>query len=311
MQRAYFFLFIILLAQCKTSPDKQAGTATADSTSKPRRAYDYCYTNKSGIFVFTAGDRIGRHLKLEANDVRLSPDGTWLAYTYSDSSFPERRVGLMDLETEKTTILDSGCYNCYGPVWSPDGKYLAYNAYADRQWRIKYVDRENTHAEFLIKKVDGHEYYSPQWAPDSRSIVVQDMAAVRIIDLGGNTLKTIPFSDIDTNIAVSSAISFLLTPKEEKLIYESGVSTDTIPAPNSDEPPSYIFSYDMNSKKVTRLTAAKYNCFKPVLRGDTIFCHGWDPAGEPHDMGNVYRMNINGGDFKLAFKSCNYFSCRR
>jgi len=27
-------------------------------------------------------------------------------------------------------------------------------------------------------------------------------------------------------------------------------------------------------------------------------------------MGNVYSMDINGRDFKVAFKNCSYFSCR-
>jgi hypothetical protein len=46
------------------------------------------------------------------------------------------------------------------------------------------------------------------------------------------------------------------------------------------------------------------------LRGDTIFCHGWNPQGDAHEMTNLYRMDMDGGNFRLAFKSCSYFSCR-
>jgi len=310
MQRAYFFLFLVLFAQCKSSSDKQAQTTDNATVSKPRRTYDYCYTNSSGIFVFNAGDRIGRQIKLDATDVHLSPDGTMLAYTYSDSANPERRIGMMDLETGRAVILDTACQNCYGPVWSPDGKYLAYNAFTGSEWGIKYVDTGGRHADFLARP-DTHGYYSPSWTADSKRVLVQNMSAVYFIDLKGTIVKTIPFQDIDTNITASSSMSFLLTPKEDKLIYSTGLKWDSVPAPNSDETPNYIFSYDMNSKKVIRLTQGKYNCFYPVLRGDTIFCHGWNPTGREHELTNLYRMDVNGGNFKLAFKSCSYFSCRQ
>ncbi|HEY4207542.1 MAG TPA: hypothetical protein VGM31_12045 [Puia sp.] len=306
MRPAFLFLFLILLVQCTSSPDKPAEVAAT-----PRHSYDYCYTNKTGIFVFNAGDRTGRHIKWEANDVQLSPDGTWLAYTDVSDSQSDRRIGLMDLESGKTTILDSACHNCYGPVWSPDGQYLAYNAFSGGEWNIKYVDTGDKHADFLTK-VKGHEHdcFSPQWTADSKRVLVQDLSAIYFIDLKGNVVKTIAFGDIDSTISGSSSMRFLLTPREDKLIYESELSTDSAAAPGSEEPPTYIFSYDMPSKKITRLTNWEYNCYNPVLKGDTIFCHGWDPHCAPGDMGNVYSLTINGGDFKLAFKNCRYFSCR-
>ena len=233
-----------------------------------------------------------------------------VAYTISDSVNPDRRIGMMDLETGRAVILDTACHNCYGPVWSPDERFLAYNAFTGSEWGIKYVDTGGRHADFLARPRDGQGYYSPSWTADSKKVLVQDMSAVYFVDLKGTILTTIPFNDIDTNISASSTMNFLLTPKEDKLIYASGNKMDTVVAPNSDETPSYIFSYDMSSKKVTRLTLGKYDCFYPVLRGDTIFCHGWDPLGGEHQLTNLYRLNMNGGDFKLAFKRCSYFSCR-
>jgi len=314
MQRAWFFFFLFLFAQCKTSPDKQvqAGADTATGAAgnvplvKSRRAYDYCYTNKSGIFVFNVGDKTGRHIELKGNDIQLSPDGTRLAYTDLGDPVADRRIGLMDLETGKTTILDPACHNCYGPVWSPDGAWLAYSAFTGHEWGIKYVDTGNRHADFIARPQETRGYYSPSWTADSKRVIVHDMSAVYFIDLNGHVLRTILFKDIDTSIAASSAMDFLLTSKEDKLIYWSSVDEQS----QSGEPPSCIFSYDMSSKKVTRLTSSKYDCFKPRLKGDTIFCHGSDIKEGARGFGNVYSMDISGGDFKVAYKHCTDFSCR-
>jgi hypothetical protein len=84
-----------------------------------------------GVYVFRSGDPAGTRIPLPGMDAKLSPDGAYLAFTYLVEPEDDRRIGLMNLTTLKTSLVDSACHNCYGPVWSPDGKRLAYNAMQD------------------------------------------------------------------------------------------------------------------------------------------------------------------------------------
>jgi hypothetical protein len=314
MNRYCLAFFLILFIGCKQPPDKQASDPGASSQRSSslavaaRKAYDYCYSNHSGLFVRNAGDTAGVHLTLSATDVKLSPDGTQLAYTDQNSPDHERRIGLMDLTTLQTTILDSACHNCYGPVWSPDGKYLAYNAMQGQQWNIKYLNIQRGKAAFITPQAENMGNFSPQWSADNKKIIVQDMAGVYIIDLNGNIVRTIDISSMDTTLLVSSSTQFLLTGKEDKLIFDCQVSTDSTDVNDEGEPPPHLFAYDLDAKKLTRLEPKDHICYNPVLKGDTIFCSGYKPKGK--GSLNIYGMDLSGAHFKLAFRGGQSFSCR-
>ena len=214
----------------------------------------------------------------------------------------------MNLTSLETSLLDSTCHNCYGPVWSPDGKYLAYNAMEGQQWNIKYINRESGHAAFITLHAGNLGNFSPQWSADSKKIIVQDMAGIYIIDLNGNVLRTIDISNMDSTILISSSTQFVLTGKEDKLIFDCQVSTDSAGANDEGEPPPHIFAYDLNTKKMTRLDPPDHNCFAPVLKGDTIFCSGYKPTGK--GSFGIYSMEISGAHFKQVFRDGQGFSCR-
>ena len=315
MNRYYLALSLILLTQCKQSPDKQVSEPQASSQGPSssivptRKAYDYCYSNRSGLFVCNAGDPSGIHIKLSVTDAKLSPDGTCLAYTDLNSPDQERRIGLMDLTTLKTALLDSGCHNCYGPVWSPDGKYLAYNAMQGQQWNVKYINIKSGKAAFLTPRAGKLGNFSPGWSADSKKIILQqDVAAIYIIDLNGNILRTIDMSNMDSTLLISSSTQFLLAGKEDKLIFDSPTTSDSTDTNDEGEPPPRLFAYDLDAKKVTLLGPVDHICYDPVLKGDTIFCTGYKDKGK--GIMNIYSMDLSGAHFRLAFKDCQDFSCR-
>jgi len=112
--------------------------------SSGKKGYDYCYNNGHGWYVARYGnDPV--HVYVNGNGASLSPDGTRIAYTDEGAPDHVRRIGVFDLEAGKVSILDTGCHNCYGPMWSPDGSHLVYNAMIGKEWGIKCVDKENKH----------------------------------------------------------------------------------------------------------------------------------------------------------------------
>jgi len=117
--------------------------------SGKKKCFDYCYVNGKGLYAVAYGKEPTR-IFVNGSDPRLSPDGRQIAYTDVGARDGQRRIGVFDLEAGKVTIYDTACHNCYGPVWSPDGQYLVYNAWTGKRWGIKYTDKDNQHPVVLI-----------------------------------------------------------------------------------------------------------------------------------------------------------------
>jgi dipeptidyl aminopeptidase/acylaminoacyl peptidase len=128
--------------------------------------------------------------------IALSPDGEWVAYTVEDdrkreSAQDERyrfytRTGvfleavgcdvwLANTKTYESRNLTGGKGSSSSPVWSPDGKYLAF-----------YSDRSGTERIWLWERATGQmrqlsdaiprpffNFQVVRWAPDSRSIIAK------------------------------------------------------------------------------------------------------------------------------------------
>ena len=264
--------------------------------SGKKKCFDYCYVNGKGLYAVAYGKEPTR-IFVNGSDPRLSPDGRQIAYTDIGARDGQRRIGVFDLEAGKVTIYDTACHNCYGPVWSPDGQYLVYNAWTGKRWGIKYTDRDNQHPVVLTAPTDSlMGYSSPTWSADGKKIVVQDMAAVYIYDLNGRVLQTVPFGQLDSSLSFSSATTFVLNKREDKLVYWAGMDDKS----GNGEPPSAVFVHDLGLGKSVRISPKGYECWQPVLKGDTVFCNG-KHAGSPKQ--NIYRMDLDGGHFALAYKN--------
>ncbi len=264
--------------------------------SAQKRSYDYCYANAHGLYVGNYGhDPV--HVYVNGTDASLSPDGTRIAYTDMGAPDHARRIGVLDLEAGKVILMDTGCHNCYGPVWSPDGAYLVYNAMIGNEWGIKCDDKDNLHPLEVAEAKDSLEgFFSPTWSCDSRKIAVQNMSGVYIYDLDGKVVRTIPFEQFDTSIQFSSESTFMLTGKEDKLVFWG--SDGSAVAARADAPAA-VFVYDLATARTNRISPKGYDCWHPVLKGDTIFCRGRHGNSLKE---NTYRMDMDGGHFKLAYK---------
>ena len=268
-------------------------------SGREKKGFDYCYATGRGLYVASYGQGDPQRVYINGTEAELSPDGSCIAYTDNGAPDHERRIAVLNLEAGKVTILDTACHNCYGPVWSPDGQYLAYNAFKAGSWSIKYVDKDNLHPVLLAATADSlRGYFAPTWSSDSRKILVQNMDTVFFYDLEGKVVRNIDLRQFDSAVSFTSLSTFLLTDKEDKLVCWGDVNEEG----KGDGPPSAVFAYDLETGKTSRLTPRGYDCWAPVIKGDTIFCGG-RPAASASGKGNIYRVGLDGDHFKLAYRN--------
>jgi Tol biopolymer transport system component len=109
-------------------------------------------------------------------DFAASPDGTQLAYSVPDTETGLTDIRLLDLTTgEDTMLVRCPESDCHTPVWSPDGRTLAYErmefesdfnlgASPVRIWLLDMTaDPPTTQPLYDDPQVVG---YTPQWSPD-------------------------------------------------------------------------------------------------------------------------------------------------
>jgi dipeptidyl aminopeptidase/acylaminoacyl peptidase len=282
MKHVYFLGAVCLFASCNLISGK-------------KKVFDYCYVNSKGLYAVANGKEPTR-IFVNGTEPRLSPDGRKIAYTDIGGKGHERRIGVFDLEAGKVTIMDTACHNCYGPVWSPDGNYLVYNAFTGKNWSIRYIDKENQHVVELATPTDSLlGFSSPTWSWDGKKIVVQNMSAVCIYGLDGRVLQSVPFEQLDTSVSFSSSTSFVLNKKEDKLVYWAGIGEEL-----KGEPHTAVFVHDLGAGKSMRVSPKGYECWQPTLKGDTIYCNGKKGASGKE---SVYRMDLDGGHFTVALKN--------
>ena len=106
------------------------------------------YERGENIFV---ADADGTHSKKIAKGAlpEISPDGTRIAFnTEGDAKNrpgPERHIAIADVASGKATVLPSiPSDNCFGPVWSPDGKQLAFSTMTDNAWHLGLVNADGS-----------------------------------------------------------------------------------------------------------------------------------------------------------------------
>ena len=101
-------------------------------------------------------DSDGTHSKKIAEGAlpEISPDGTRVAFnTEGDAKNrpgPERHIAIADVASGKVTVLPNiPSDNCFGPVWSPDGKQLAFSIMADKAWQLGLVNADGSAFRFV------------------------------------------------------------------------------------------------------------------------------------------------------------------
>jgi TolB protein len=262
------------------------------------------YEHGENIFV---ADVDGTHAKKIAAGAlpEISPDGTRVAFnTEGDAKNrpgPERHIAIADLASGKVTVLPNiPSDNCFGPVWSPDGKQLAFSIMADKAWQLGLVNADGSGFRFVKNsELKPEAFGAPEWARDGKSIFCHDLDNIYQIDLDGNALKKWEVAKILTDASMNGGDRLSVSPNGKSLLMDVDCGSEH-ERKNWDGPQPAIEKFDLSGDKAVRVTGKDDFVWEPFwLSGNDFLCI---MQKENENQPSIYRMALDGKNAKLLVK---------
>src|SRR5689334_2462206 len=133
--------------------------------------------------VFTAEDMLAVRSFAGGQPVAVSPAGQWIAYVLTDTSDewnvqeprPTGHVVVQALGGDRPgapRALTTGAAHSSFPVWSPDGRRLAFVREEASGGRVILWDAERDVMTPVGDSFSARAYLAPQWDPSGRSVIV-------------------------------------------------------------------------------------------------------------------------------------------
>ena len=196
--------------------------AMAAFAASPRKI---AYEQGENIFVVGVD---GAHPKKVANGAlpAISADGTHIAFnTQGDAKNrpgPERHIAIADVASGKVTVMkDIPSDNCFGPVWSHDGKQIAFMIMADKKWQLGLANTDGSDFRFLKNaELNNDGVGGLEWSRDGKWIFCHDLENLYQIDLEGITTNKWALSKILTDASMNSGDRLSLSPDGKTLLMD-------------------------------------------------------------------------------------------
>lgn len=262
------------------------------------------YDRSGKIFV---ADVDGTHSKkiAEGDWPEISTDGTRVAFnTEGDAKNrpgPERHIAIADVASGKVTVLPNiPSDNCYGPVWSPDGKQLAFSIMTDHAWHLGLVNTDGSGFR-LVKNAElkPDAFGAPEWARDGKSIFCHDLDNIYQIDLDGNVLKKWELSKILTDASMNGGDRLSVSPDGNALLIDVDTGSEH-ERKNWDGPQPAIEKLDLSGDRAVRISGKDDYVWEPFwLTADEFLCI---MQKENENQASIYRMSLDGKSPKLLVK---------
>jgi TolB protein len=235
----------------------------------------------------------------------ISPNGIHIAFnTEGDAKNrpgPERHIAIADVATGKVTVLPNiPSDNCFGPVWSPDGKQLAFSIMADTAWQLGLVNADGSEFPFVKNaKLRPEAFGAPEWARDGKSIFCHDLDNIYQIDLDGKVLKKWELAKILTDASMNGGDRLGVSPDGKALLIDVDCGAEH-ERKDWDGPQPAVERLDLTADKAVGVTGKDDYVWEPFWLSASEFLCIMQKQKEKQP--SIYRMTLDGKNPKLLVK---------
>lgn len=186
-------------------------------------------------------------------NIALSPTGK--------RAIVEARGDIFTIPAEKgdvRNLTNSSASAEIAPLWSPDGKSVAYFSDKSGEYQLVIEPQDGIGAPREIALPEPSRPYSPSWSPDAKSIVYQDTHfRLWLIDLASGRSKLV---DTDPYFMMDRSIVPVWSPDSRYMVYPKRLKSLV----------RALFVYDMKDGRISQLTDGMADAVSPA----------WDASGK-------------------------------
>lgn len=250
----------------------------------------------SSVWIMNADGSKNRQLMARGGNVRWSPDGSRIAFISADDKGKSQIfVRWMDSEGAVSQIT-YGIERPRGIFWSPDGEDIAFMARVPRR------------TDFTVKlpgKPPGAKWQDDPlvieeflWHQDRIGPMNNGYDHIYVVTADGGTPRQLTEGNWHANTrrlgAIRSGAHMSWSPDGGKIAFDGLAEEDD----GRRFTESYIYTVDVTSREVTRLTDNTVTASDPVFspNGETIAFVGTHEAEMSYSHTNMYAVDADGSD---------------
>jgi TolB protein len=238
----------------------------------------------------------------------ISQDGTRVAFNTVEKTGETkyvRHMAVVDVANGKvTTFRDVPSDNSYFPNWTADGKQILFTTRPKEVWDLVAINSDGTNFH-VLKPGQQNEVtlYAPVWARDAQSVFCDNMTSIYRIGLDGGTVGQWKVDQIIPKGDMSGDCRIDVSPDGKRLLLSIEMGEES-GRKDWDGPLPALWSFDLQSKKATRLTPKKLFGWDGVWIDNNNILFLSRAAGEKED--SIYRMSTDGKNLKRLIKDARF-----